>query len=481
MKHPDANNTPDEELESPELLYLIADKLADLYVSYRAKFVLMGANGSIFMPNRREGDKMVPVKLSNATLCSHVLQNFAVSVFSGPYSAKFMCFDVDDGNLQTVKDIIDVCEESGIPRDKIYASTSGGKGYHVEIFFDRLVYVSTMKRFYEWVCRKAKLNREKVEFRPTPGHSIKLPLSKNFRTGRVCWFLDSDTFEPIERQDYILDVKKVSGDTFTLIADSVFQELTRHEIVIHEEERPEEVHVETFHIQSDELMALTQPGMMHNTIMSIAIYLRNKRYSPEGIAERLRSWIDEQNPDFITDSPSEVNKQIQNAVAWVYSPKFRVFEKSENPEFFEADVKDVLSQKTRLERKVLFLLMYFEKKYGVAKLSYSRISSVCGSCIVGAMKAAQKLEERKSIWHKTGDWRNTDHGPVRDYNSYWVHYTSKDRRGKVHIIDEVPNEKNFENLYYTTLAALADKKELKASLSRAEYKRLEEIANDYME
>ena len=137
--------------------FKVVNRLADLYITYRGRYVIMNPDGALFIPKKDIDGKAVPAKLTNAAVCAHVNRHIAISVYSGPHSAKFICFDVDDGSASTVKKIIDTCEEAGIPRDKIYVSTSGGKGYHVEIFFSGLVYVSAMKDFYNWVCFKADL------------------------------------------------------------------------------------------------------------------------------------------------------------------------------------------------------------------------------------------------------------------------------------------------------------------------------------
>ena len=104
-----------------------------------------------------------------------------------------MCFDVDDGNRDTVFRIIFELERLGIPRSKIYVSYSGGKGYHVELFCQEIIRTERWYRLYLSVIRAANLEPSKVEFRPTHTQSIKLPLSCHAKTGKVCWYADRDT------------------------------------------------------------------------------------------------------------------------------------------------------------------------------------------------------------------------------------------------------------------------------------------------
>ncbi|WP_418230877.1 TOTE conflict system archaeo-eukaryotic primase domain-containing protein [Butyricicoccus sp.] len=165
-------------------------KMSELYVSYRKQYVLSKPDGSIFIP-KRKGD--VPCVLTDRVLFNHLCQKYAIAVFAGPRTSKFLCFDVDDGSADTVQAIIGCLTKFGFPKERIYVSFSGGKGYHVEMFFNRLVYTNRLYALYSTVISQSHLDPRKVEFRPLPGNAIKLPLSIHGKTGNVCWFVDQKT------------------------------------------------------------------------------------------------------------------------------------------------------------------------------------------------------------------------------------------------------------------------------------------------
>ena len=100
--------------------------------------------------------------------------------------------------------------EIGIPRDRIYASYSGGKGYHVEVFFEGIVSTERLHALYKYVIQKRDLDPRKVEFRPTHTSAIKLPLSAHAKTEKICWYVDRDNLMPIERMDYIMEIQPIS-------------------------------------------------------------------------------------------------------------------------------------------------------------------------------------------------------------------------------------------------------------------------------
>ena len=122
-----------------------------------------------------------------------------------------MCFDVDDGNPDTVRAIMRGLASCGIESRYVHVSTSGGKGYHVEVFFDYPVETWKLKRVYDWIIAEMSLDRKKVEFRPTNKQAIKLPLGVHHKTGNTCWFLDKETFAPIETKTHIFDIEVFSA------------------------------------------------------------------------------------------------------------------------------------------------------------------------------------------------------------------------------------------------------------------------------
>lgn len=199
-----------------ENFYDVVNRLCDLYISYRGRYVMMLPQaGKIFMPKTSSG----PAKLTNRAVCQHVNRQIAIGVFAGAHASKFICFDVDLPDPSEVRRLMDAMVFYGVPRDLIYVSTSGGKGYHVELFFDGLVYTDRLRTFFDCVVLKAESNPLKVEFRPTNGLSIKLPLSVHCKTRRVCWYLDRDTLQPIEDPAYVLQIQQMAVADFEKVLE----------------------------------------------------------------------------------------------------------------------------------------------------------------------------------------------------------------------------------------------------------------------
>ena len=171
----------------------IIEVIKKTYGFYRQKYVVMSAKYTKTV-NHYYTDKVIE---------SHLNGYYALATFAGEKVTRFISVDIDEGGKKVVRQVMDAFAELGIPRDKIYVSTSGKKGHHVDIFFSPWIYNEKAKNLYDLMIWRTGLNPKKVEFRPTHRQAVKIPLGVHATTGRRCWYLDRDTLQPIERMDYI--------------------------------------------------------------------------------------------------------------------------------------------------------------------------------------------------------------------------------------------------------------------------------------
>lgn len=193
----------------------VANALARLYVSYRQKFTMIKAGGVFFVP-KKQG---IAIPLSDWHLLSHVRREYAVGIYAGARASKFLCFDVDSSDVLIVRGIVKELAGIGVPTEMQHISTSGGKGYHIDVFFDKMVYTSVLKRVFTYLT--TRIDMRHVEFRPTHTQSIKLPLSLHGKTGNMCWYLNQETLKPIEDLAYALRIIPFSGESICEIAQSL--------------------------------------------------------------------------------------------------------------------------------------------------------------------------------------------------------------------------------------------------------------------
>lgn len=492
-------NTLDEQL-GPSF-YDIADRFVGLYVSYRQRYVMM-VNGALFIPKRKNSS---PIPLSNSIICKHLNRRFAVGVFAGMYSSKFICFDVDDGSKETVRKLIGLIADFGIPEEYVYVSSSGGKGYHVEVFFDALVYTEKLRIFYDCVVYTGRLNAQKVEFRPTHKQAIKLPLSVHAKTGNVCWYVNPRTFEPYESMDYVMEIKQFSADKFNELVDKCGLRkpiVTTEEDDLIAEQLPGAPKVRELTEQerqildgSSEYPDITQPGQRHTIMRAIAVHNRSAGMTLEESTDALLKWWAAQDRSLTTTSDEEGIKDIHETVAWTFSPHF-IFRRTVKKLTITNDIlRVVLSAKTKSERKFLFLLACFSSVYGRMSMSYERIAKYTDCTSMTIRRLIDKLVEAGYITVVKSKCTVSEGTFSRTPNTYYLNTakvleklpvmgiqfrsdeplvysaqerveTDEDGRLKTFIPELEPD--GFVEFYYRTLPAMVSKTSLRGLLTRSE-------------
>ena len=373
-------------------------RFSDLYVSYRGRYVV-SMNGRMYIPHY--GDSDATCKLTDAVIAGHLNRRYAVAVYGGAHSSKFVCFDVDLNDKAVVRKVVDGLTQFGFPKDHIYVSTSGGKGYHVEMFFTDLVYTNYLIDLYETVCEEGKLDRRKVEFRPTAKQSIKLPLSIHGKTGNVCWYLDQETLEPIKDIYYVMKIQRLDRDWVT----ELIKKKRRFEMLDCPEMHGEDAYPKGNPVKvtrfGNEFPMLLEKGTRHNLMVGIGVAQRYLGVAQEDIVKRLMEWAENQNGDLIGSSKEEVEEDAEKIAAWVWGPRFGVTQ-AKNVYFTEYDIRRVRNLRGQTKKKVLFLLIAFCRKFQLATLSAKRIAEYVGASERGVVKAISCLEEAGIITHLKG-------------------------------------------------------------------------------
>ena len=396
-----------------------ACQLAELYVFERGKFTMM-RDGKVFMP--KNGD--VPMKLTNGHLRGHLLGTCTVGVFAGQYSSKFMTFDVDAGGEEMVRKLLAAIEQvtaqAGYPGgsllDYVHVSFSGRKGYHVDIFFDGLVYNRNLKKFYDAVISAGRLSSRQIEFRPTSSQSIKLPMGTHQETGRHCSFLDRKTLLATTDPDYVYNINRISADWFNQWAGTL------------EDKRG------VFNMSGDiirktldlgELPQLEATGTRHDTMMEIALSCKRAGYTREESNMLLQDWYAAQDKQYTTTPEPLVKKDIRMILDWTFSDKCQVQPAKRKPHSAQPaiitaeDMARVLSIRGDISRRFLFYITVWNKVYGLSRASSNFIGQVIGGTDRAIRKTVKNFQEKGYIAVRNGVTTNKG-GYVAEANSYFV-------------------------------------------------------------
>ena len=385
--------------------YDIIKKLMDRYCCNMEKFAMMKRNGEYTTPKRA---------LTFQDIWKHLHGIFTVSVFGKQYHTCFACFDVDEDNKPAVARIIDKLAEIGIPRNKIYPSTSGNKGYHVDLYFDHLVFKSFIGNLAGYLRRDPELAGVNFEYFPVGAKGVKMPLGYNFKTGRRCWYLDRDTLEPIENEEYVLEVEKITAAEFEADMHKLNKELKVADIqqalamqAEWHEKNKDETKTEkkpSYSKYSSHDLVLTRSGERHDKMLKKSVWLRTVGADEQTIFDELMKWVDRQDQSLINSSRKEIEddawdmaksavKNYEPRVEWKPQRQGVCFPKR----ITEGNLRNILCGGTPAARKVAMLICLYTKRFGSAKLSMARMAEILGLSMPTIQKAVADLVEKKVI------------------------------------------------------------------------------------
>lgn len=374
-------------------------------------------------------------------------------------------------------------EKLGIDRDWIYVSSSGGKGYHVELFYDRIIDYRRQKCLYDQLIWNLRASRHDVELRPTHTQSIKIPLSVHHKTGNVCWFLDRETGEPIRSKEYVYEIKRLNADHLeSTVLDSLLDEeeageydqlMTRDNVPV-----PFEV------ADLNYLPKIEEPGSRHDLTMRIAMTLRVAGRTKASARSTIIAWYDRQDKDCTLTERDEAIEDICRITDWVFARyKFATQGKNSGYCLNRTDIERVLEMSGINRRAILFHVLVWEKSTAKADVTTQDVlAHIIGTTERSITYTWNKMRAENVI-------SITVSKAKRDKFGY---YRSKSRLKSVPIpallkipddmvlqesvlVDPIQLNKDFWRVYFDTLFAITDRNWVTTKLSKRERDKLAEI------
>lgn len=351
-----------------EILNKQLKAINDLYISVRDVYISQNKDGTYSHSRAFKNN----AKLTDGIILQHLKKHKTIGIMCPEKSSKFITFDVDAEGYNEqerraiVRGLIREIVKFGIPRQFIYTINSGNKGYHVNIFFDEMTYLSLLHKFYEHIVYMAGYNNLLVEFRPTPTIGVKLPLSTHKKTGNTSYFVD-DNFNVINDGLFITSIKKYDRD--------IFQEMTME--LAEEKELIKKVRVlgsdlcpNKFQLMSRkdieiiESEGLTQPSTRNYISVQLGVLYNSNGLDKKSAIIELNKWISKQNKEMFSTPLVRCYAENTKIIDWVYnndikySLKQNMVIKISDKEF---SVVDKIIDKNC--RRILFSLLCHSKRY----------------------------------------------------------------------------------------------------------------------
>lgn len=473
----------------------IGSKLLDLYCFNMEKYS--------FMYRGKDGEavyRTVAKPFSIKHIYHHLDGRITMSVFGGKMDTVFSTFDVDEPDPDLVRRVMDKLAELGVPRERMYVSTSGNKGYHIDIFYDKPIYKASGERLYKYVMKDPELAGRKVEYFPTGGRCIKIPLGVNLKSGRRCWYLDRETLEPIEDIEYVFSIEKWSKEEFEQMMHRLNKaakvDLIQRALAVSEEEKvakPKPPTRAQFSRKEwiENEPEIENPGERHNKMLKKANFLRIHGADEEILYQELLAYVERQqkkNPGCIASTQEEIEedaqliahttvKAFQPKYQWVANECVKKRESNVTGIITAQDIGNILLCKKPSARKVAFVICVYTSCFDQCTMSYKGLAERCGLSLQPVSDAVKELREKKilSYW-KRGGVKEVNGQPKPEASEY--KFTKKQLFGTwpeimhKHKIFQFDNVKeDLMGFYYKTMATMLSPYELRQQMTAGELKK----------
>lgn len=353
----------------------IINKLNELYIQTRRKYLLQLPDNYIAL-NR---DKMANVfSLNDGLLARHLNGMNTYGIFNGNTVNKFITFDVDFADDETMArwatlKLIDVLvSEFRIFRGDIHVSLSGSKGYHVELFFDRPIAAEAAEQFYHKVLAKLpEFSERNIEFRPTWGQGVKLPLGIHQRTRRRCWFCDNETLEPIKSFDYVLTIEPMDAN---IILDAVVELTDEQAAEFAEIVRSTDTSITIVDTSKAlqkarrilEAGRLTASGTRHITTFTLACFFNSQGFDRAEAVEAIMEVLLNTPRDYFSkgSTPAFWRKETERLVNYAFDKDLTLGNADKQITIYKSEILAVLNVGTFRQKQLAYAMLVTSKRYG---------------------------------------------------------------------------------------------------------------------
>lgn len=464
----------------------VVARLFDLYVNYTERYLMSLPAVGLFVPKKGKEGNRTFLPLTESSMFGHLNRHYALGVFANKDSSKFITFDVDINDTCVCCRIIEAIVSFGIPRQYIHVSTSGGKGFHVEIFFDEPVPTFMLQRLYRAVIVDTEYNYRKVEFRPTSTQGIKLPLSVHYKTGNVAWFLDRD-YNPIKTTDYVFEIVPYPAEWYMKLDIPIISSAVYTANIIRNEEADDsgkDMIVPSMIAHRIDYNGvglpppMTEAGTRHSMMVQIAA--RCKAGTVERCEGILTNWYHAQDPLLIATPEEEVMADIAKIASW--AQKEGILKAESSPCINYYDTRLILNQRTKLGRKIMFymLVRINDNPWGKRKEPLKSIAEFVGASVAGVDRCISEMIKDGSLKRsdKTRKVTMTERGLEAESHTYYLpagniknmpNPTTKKDIERVEVRYQEMLD-NFDDVFYGTLLTFYQSRTIRDYLTVAEYR-----------
>lgn len=435
-------------------LKIIIKKMNNLFITERKKYIIQKDDGSYNWLEVKESNNVK--KFHDYMLELHLRGKSTYGIFCGPVRSKFITFDIDIISPNLVNSIYKELNAIGIQSRYIHTSWSGTKGFHIDIYFSDTLFVSDMKKLYNYIIFKIQQKfpevniKEKVEFRPSPSQGLKLPLGINRKNkdadSNICWYVDvKNDFKPIKKLEYILEIEQIDKEFILTIINKLpkdgitkptFSNKTNKSNLQYIDSESFGFNTTLNSLESLDRNGLTQKGTRNSSLCKLAIYYKALGASKKLCHEKLIIWMNNQDKRFYKTPLEVCYKEIDRIVEGVYKKDIHLKQGKTEIEVSRNEIL-TLYYYDKILRKTLDALFIHSKRYGDENgefiMTYNQLTTAVKYSKETAITHIAALEKLKIIEVTRSPIYFEDNRPRNLPNKYKLNF-------HVNLIDNEENK-----------------------------------------
>lgn len=377
---------------------LLVNFFDEYYITLRRSYLAYGDGGQTYTLTEGQtyGDSDKPAgKLTKKQLSEHVKHWRTYGIRFPKQGSKIICFDVDVADFNVVK-LVYNCLGQYIDEKSILVTLSGGKGYHIDIFLNRILDRHSIKIFYELILSETGLDKITVELRGASDQGLKLPFGIHRMSNKYCAALDAAGKEILEKdlEDILLTRTKVDvnelvkkmqakAEAAAEIASTILENqtentiLTDDEIIAFEEMAEEVKPLVTYNnLQKDFIGDLSRvyrngfdgPDLRTKYTLKIALFLKcHMMCSEKDTLNEMLEWM--KRCKNYNAKTKVFEADIKNTVKRIFKEDLKLSVAANEVKISKVEIKEILSIKcrssleTRALRKLYYMMFIHSKAY----------------------------------------------------------------------------------------------------------------------
>lgn len=372
----------------------------DYYITIRSKYLVYPPTGdtyTISTSNITERvDKVTgevkeykPLPLCKKLLQNHIRQKETIGILFPTMGTKIIGLDLDIKDTGALERVC-IYLTRYIPSTSILTSCSGNKGYHIDIFLDRILGRDIVNKFYDMILANTGLDKHQLELRGGNNQGYKLPFGMHFKSNAFCGAVDFKGNSISDIEQVVTTRTKVDTQ---IILDLVFQSDIDEEIAITETEILSDDEIVEFEDISAEVTPLAnysnlnedfiedlaliyrngfnQSGVRHKYVLKIALFLKSHmRFNKKIVLEEMYAWMERCSN--YNASAKEFEADIKNTVDKIFDEDMKLTVAAREIKISKVEIKEILSikcrtsQQTRALRLLYYMMFLHSKAYANA-------------------------------------------------------------------------------------------------------------------